>query len=376
MIFLLEISLYLLTITLLIIAIKLISNARQLKYLSNKILVLIFFIISFLTFRSVFIKILSAYIFENARYFESYNSVWTNAIPILFYVYVRSVLFNEKKLSTPENYIHLGVFMFFALLYSLPYLPDASQQTMSNNELFWVIYSKSNIPQGLRFLRVVFSFTYLWLTYRLLYKYFKIKSYSKQVNAVKKWVFTITHIKAGITILLILFSLFLRESNNELLISLARNFAVIVFIYASLYLKSHLNLMYNIPEFLNPSFQNKENRKKSLQLSRIFETITNSIEQDKLFLNPKFNLPYVCNHFSIKAHEVSLSITEKGFKNFSDFGNSFKINFSKNLIAKGYLKTHNIDALSQESGFGSTNSFYRAFKKSEGITPATFAKNS
>ena len=133
MIFLLEISLYLLTITLLIIAIKLISNARQLKYLSNKILVLIFFIISFLTFRSVFIKILSAYIFENARYFESYNSVWTNAIPILFYAYVRSVLFNEKKLSTPENYIHLGVFMFFALLYSLPYPPDASQQTMSNN---------------------------------------------------------------------------------------------------------------------------------------------------------------------------------------------------------------------------------------------------
>jgi len=318
---------------------------------------------------------LSTYLSEKAQYFEGYNSVWINAIPILFFVYVRSVLFNEKKLLDPKNYIHLGIFMIFALLYSLPFTPDPGQQTMSNEELFWIIYSKSNIPDGLRLLRVVCSLTYLLLTYRLLFTYFKIKSDSEQVKAVKKWVFTITHIKAAVTILLIVFSFFLVESNNELFISFARNLAVIAFICAALYLKTHINLMYNIPEFLNPSFQNKENRKKTIQLSHIFETIKGVTEKEKLFLNTEFSLTYLSDYFSKKPHEISLSITEMGYKNFSEFGNSFKINFAKNLITKGYLKSHNIDALSQESGFGSTNSFYRAFKKSEGTTPATYAKD-
>lgn len=49
-----------------------------------------------------------------------------------------------------------------------------------------------------------------------------------------------------------------------------------------------------------------------------------------------------------------------------------RIKYAKQKIAEGYLDKFSIEALLFESGFNSPQTFYRNFKKFEGITPKDY----
>jgi AraC-like DNA-binding protein len=91
---------------------------------------------------------------------------------------------------------------------------------------------------------------------------------------------------------------------------------------------------------------------------------------EKLFLNPHLKLSDLATEVNISAHQLSQILNENVGKNFSEFINEYRINEACLL-----LFTHenlSIDGIGYEVGFNSKSTFFAAFKKQKGVTPAIF----
>ncbi len=97
-------------------------------------------------------------------------------------------------------------------------------------------------------------------------------------------------------------------------------------------------------------------------------------EEDKVFLNPNCNINFV----SKKAHEppkiVSEFIQENYGLSFNDYVSKLRVEEFKNVLVKNKNTKYDLYGIANKSGFKSRASFYRAFKKFEGITPGEFKK--
>jgi AraC-like DNA-binding protein len=95
---------------------------------------------------------------------------------------------------------------------------------------------------------------------------------------------------------------------------------------------------------------------------------------EKLFLNQDINLLTIASKLNIHPHYLSNIINRLTGKNFNDFINEYRIEFAKSQIeAEG--DSYTIEAIGYQSGFGSKSSFYTAFKKHCGTTPAEYKKS-
>ena len=65
-------------------------------------------------------------------------------------------------------------------------------------------------------------------------------------------------------------------------------------------------------------------------------------------------------------------INESFHQNFYDFVNTYRIKESKRLLKDPESEKYKIISIAYDSGFSSKSSFYKAFKKSTGITPGEY----
>jgi AraC-like DNA-binding protein len=75
----------------------------------------------------------------------------------------------------------------------------------------------------------------------------------------------------------------------------------------------------------------------------------------------------------IPPHHLSYYFKEIRKQSFNDFKNEWRIKHAKQLIMSGKLNELTLEAVGLLSGFTSRNTFFRSFKKFEGITPGEFA---
>ena len=61
--------------------------------------------------------------------------------------------------------------------------------------------------------------------------------------------------------------------------------------------------------------------------------------------------------------------------NFSDYVNSYRIDFAKELLSNFDDKKETIENVAFDAGFNSKASFYRAFKRHTSTTPKDFISN-
>jgi AraC-like DNA-binding protein len=104
----------------------------------------------------------------------------------------------------------------------------------------------------------------------------------------------------------------------------------------------------------------------------LFEQIRRVVESD--FKDPHLSVGKIASKLDSNHVYVSQAIKVSGFDNFNDFVNSVRIEHVKNLLAKGMLKTTTLFYIYSETGFVNHSTFYRAFKKIEGITPTEYVK--
>ena len=359
----------------LFIIFRLFLLVENIKHLSNKILLVIFLIFGYTALRYLFIDIIQdLYDFQFPLTVILAPS-FVCAAPILFYLYVKTVL-HDKKSLTKEDLIHLGVFVFCYISYEYPYnITLYGEEIVNQKILFWSNYFRSNnFPNSVLILRPTINVVYSLLTYRMLYKFFKVKSPSTQFKKVKTWLYTFTNIKLILTIGIMtqyIFLVLLGKTDNSSL-NVSALIIALMLLTLVIFLNKNRNIFYNIPEYVNPNTYHNLKIKEGENLNEVFKNITHEIFIQELFLNKDFKLSWLSDNLNIKQKHITLAISENGFENFSAYSNHFKIEKAKQLIKAGYLYDYSIEALADAAGFKAVTSFYRIFKSATGLTPSKY----
>jgi AraC-like DNA-binding protein len=376
--FLSDIFLLIITFLFLFLIGRLLFSLENTKYLSNKILLVIFLVLGFGFCRYFVINRVQDFYNLQLPLSVVANSTIICIVPFLFYLYVRTVIYDQRNF-VKNDLIHLFVFLCFYIIYEFPYSTDLySGQEVNPDYLFWSTYFRANyFPDWVEISRSLLSIVYSLLTYRLLYKYFKSKSPSKQLKTIKKWLYTLTHIKFVITLLFVVFTVLFTFLDKKSALSVESSMIIVslVFLGLAIFLNKNRNILYNIPVFMNPNNLSTLKIIEQVNLGELFARFDHEIKTQELYLDNEFKLSWLSTTLDIKAKHISLAISENGFENFSAYSNHFKIEKAKELINIGYLEDFSIDALASASGFKAVNSFYRIFKSVTGKTPSKYAES-
>ena len=108
------------------------------------------------------------------------------------------------------------------------------------------------------------------------------------------------------------------------------------------------------------------------ELKDIFNRAIVLIDQEKYFLNKSLKLSDLASKLSCNERLVSRSINLYGNGNFNKFINSFRVEYSKELLTGGMFDHYTIEAIAEEAGFSNKVSFYNAFKSETGMSPTQY----
>jgi AraC-like DNA-binding protein len=122
-------------------------------------------------------------------------------------------------------------------------------------------------------------------------------------------------------------------------------------------------------EFVNDKAISEKN-------SRIFQRAKETMEAQKLFLEPNLRIKDLAITMDENAHNLSESINSVGNKSFYDFVNSYRVEHLKMMLTDESKQGFTILALGLESGFNSKASLNRIFKQTTGLTPLQYQKAS
>ena len=108
------------------------------------------------------------------------------------------------------------------------------------------------------------------------------------------------------------------------------------------------------------------------ELMSIFNKTIELVNTEKYYLNKSVKLSDLAKKLSYNERLVSRAINKYGSGNFNKFINSFRIEYSKELLTGGKFDHYTIEAIAEECGFSNKVSFYNAFKSETGMSPTQF----
>ncbi|MFK7786818.1 MAG: helix-turn-helix domain-containing protein [Crocinitomicaceae bacterium] len=98
-------------------------------------------------------------------------------------------------------------------------------------------------------------------------------------------------------------------------------------------------------------------------------------QEEKPYLDSGFNQRKLVDQTGIPIHQISSVINKEYKMNFSDYVNTYRIDFAKELLSNFDDKKETIENIAFDAGFNSKASFYRAFKRHTSTTPTAFISN-
>lgn len=134
----------------------------------------------------------------------------------------------------------------------------------------------------------------------------------------------------------------------------------------------------NIPDKLIDIKENKSEasyQKSGLnkdEAAFIENTLKNLMQNEQLYLDSELDLHALSKKVEVSTHKLSQVLNENLNKNFFDFVNEHRIQKVKELLSDPANNQYKIISLAYDSGFNSKSTFYKLFRKFEGITPAQF----
>ena len=96
---------------------------------------------------------------------------------------------------------------------------------------------------------------------------------------------------------------------------------------------------------------------------------------DKLYKKQKLSLNDVARHLKLSPHELSQLLNQVYHLNFTDFTNTYRIQFVKEQLKnKNNFESTTIESLGHQAGFSSKSAFFAVFKKVTGLSPLAYAQ--
>ncbi len=332
-----------------------------------------------------------------SEYILLFPHVFKTGLPLNFliapcsYLYVRAVLFNEKKFQK-SDLIHLIPFVIVFINY-IPFylLPVNEKVTVIQNSLnYWpdtFKYQAGFLPENFSILfRLILAIIYLVLQWNLILSYKKVHKESSiqiQISNVLKWLklFTITSTVIFFGIIGFMLTVFFLPSyyNNDLLMQIPSLLVSVGFFVMAAYLLTHPEILSGLPFVKYKEVPSDVMKDKSYMLPFInedykleMEKIVHFFESEKPFLNKELNINQVSVALEIPSRELSFIINNHFGQRFTDFLNKYRIEHITNKINKEYLSNFTIEAIASEAGFASKSTFNLAFKKYHQCTPTEY----
>lgn len=314
--------------------------------------------------------------------------------PILSYLYVRAVLYNEKRF-TYKDLPHLIPFIILFVSY-IPYyiLPIAEKaiivKSIVNDMSKADKYNFGFIPEKLFFIFIPIQTTfYVILQWRLLSQYQKSNKQievQNQLNIVIKWIKIFTSSSSlfviGYFILIILalnIPSFFYTPAGMIIPGLCLSISFFI-------ISSHLLINPYVLSGL-PFIKYKEIESDLLDsgidevpfietdYSKEIKLIDDYFIQKQSFLKQGLNISIVAVELNIPVRELSYIINNYYTTRFNDFVNKYRVDYILSKVGMAQLDIYTLEALSKEAGFSHKSSFYRAFKKIHNVTPLEYLQN-
>ena len=107
----------------------------------------------------------------------------------------------------------------------------------------------------------------------------------------------------------------------------------------------------------------------------ILHSLHNVMKTEQLYLSKKCLEQQVASHTKIPVHHISYVINTFTLYSFNDFVNVYRVEHVCRILQNGPDKKLTLEAIGYECGFRSKVSFYAAFRKFTGTTPAEYLKD-
>lgn len=105
------------------------------------------------------------------------------------------------------------------------------------------------------------------------------------------------------------------------------------------------------------------------RLDRLAERIEAAMQRDQLFLDPDLSLEKLTRHLRATPNHVSQTLNQHLGLSFFDYVARWRITEAKARLAAGQTS---VTAIAYEVGFNSRSTFYKAFRRETGLTPAQY----
>ncbi len=340
----------------------------------------------------MYIILFSNSIFEFPGFFKTAAPI-NFLIPPLGYLYVRSILYNERGLSGRDLF-HFLPFLIFLLSYLPFYLAPMEfkleviqellidKNKLLTRKLGWISESAFHV------LRLTQDFIYLLLQWILILKYDKQnleKSIETQVYHVLRWlkVFTggntviLLSFLAVVTLYLLQFNIFEQQVSLLPASVLGASFFVIC-----TYLLIHPHVLIGLPFVRKVTTTldaaNQDVSKLSFSIANHEQELAyleSYFDSNKAYLQPNLSVSEVAVAIGIPTRELSYLINTYHRKRFNDYLNEMRIRHFLTQAEGSTLDRFTVEAIALESGFSSKSAFYRSFNRFYSCTPLEYLRS-
>ncbi|MFT6957305.1 MAG: AraC-like DNA-binding protein [Halieaceae bacterium] len=100
------------------------------------------------------------------------------------------------------------------------------------------------------------------------------------------------------------------------------------------------------------------------------------MEEERMFMDPQLSLPQLAERLSCSVNHLSQAINEGHGVSFFDYINRYRVLEATSILKQKTGSASSILDVALAVGFNSTSTFYAAFKKTTGQTPAQFRRES
>lgn len=107
---------------------------------------------------------------------------------------------------------------------------------------------------------------------------------------------------------------------------------------------------------------------------RLMEKLEKVMLEHKPYTNPDLKIADLASIMGVSSNTLSYLFNQYLKQNYYNYINDYRIAEFKRLVSKGEHAKYTLNALMESCGFSSRTSFFRYFKKANGITPAEYIK--
>ena len=107
----------------------------------------------------------------------------------------------------------------------------------------------------------------------------------------------------------------------------------------------------------------------------VLRRLAEAMEADRVYLNSYLSLPELAANLGCSVNHLSQTINEGHGVGFFDYVNGFRVRDATALLALDGAKAPSILDVALSVGFNSTSTFYAAFKRITGRTPARYRQD-